>query len=66
VSELILKVEGMSCGHCVSAVEKAIEQIGGEAKVELASKRVTISFDEQVLSQKEIVQAIEEQGYDVV
>jgi copper chaperone CopZ len=30
-----LKVEGMSCGHCKSAVEKAVSALAGVIKVEV-------------------------------
>ncbi|WP_124728174.1 copper ion binding protein [Staphylospora marina] len=60
-----LKVEGMSCGHCVKAVESALERIGAEGTVDLAGKTVTVRFDENRLSLEKIREAIEDQGYDV-
>ncbi|MEK3885361.1 cation transporter [Paenibacillus sp. PL2-23] len=62
----ILKVEGMSCGHCVGAVEKALEQIGASGKVDLAGKKVAVEYDESSLTLDAIKAAIEDQGYDVV
>lgn len=35
MSNVTLNVEGMSCGHCVSAVEKAVSGVGAAAKVDL-------------------------------
>jgi len=66
MNEVILKVDGMSCGHCVSSVEKVLQEIGAEGKVNLASKTVTVQYDNQKVSMKNIVAAIEDQGYDVV
>ncbi|KQQ33268.1 copper-binding protein [Duganella sp. Leaf126] len=39
-----LRVEEMSCGHCVSAVTRAVQSVDATAKVEvdLASKTVRI------------------------
>ena len=39
-----LQVEDMSCGHCVSAVTKAVQAVDGAARVEvdLATKTVRI------------------------
>ena len=37
-----LKVEGMSCGHCVSSVEGAVRKLGSQGKVDLAGKSVTV------------------------
>lgn len=38
------KVEGMSCGHCVSAVTRAVKELDPMAKVEvdLASGKVKV------------------------
>ncbi|OWA35330.1 copper resistance protein CopZ [Saccharibacillus sp. O16] len=61
-----LNVEGMSCNHCVKAVEGAVKEIGAEGKVDLGSKTVDVSYDEAQVSLDAIKAAIEDQGYDVV
>jgi copper chaperone len=63
----ILNVEGMSCSHCVNAVEKAVGALDGvsEVNVDLDSKKVTVDHDEKVTLES-IKNAIEDQGYDVV
>lgn len=66
MQNIILNVEGMSCGHCVKSVEGAISGLGAEAKVDLNAKNVSVSFDESKLTVEAIKEAIEEQGYDVV
>lgn len=66
MSNLILKVDGMSCNHCVNAIEKAMRDLGAQGKVDLASKLVEVQYDETKLSEQAIKEAIEEQGYDVV
>lgn len=66
MTQAVLKVEGMSCGHCVSAVEKALEQAGASGKVDLAGKKVAIEYDESRISLEALIAAIEDQGYDVV
>lgn len=60
------KVEGMTCGHCKQAVERAVEGTGATAQVDLAAKQVTISYDESKVKPEQIREAIEDQGYDVV
>lgn len=62
---ITLQVEGMSCNHCVNAVEGALTKLGAEAKVDLSAKSVSVSYDESKLSVADIKQAIEDQGYDV-
>lgn len=60
-----LKVEGMSCGHCVNSVEGAVKKLGASGKVNLDVGSVTIDFDESKVSLDVIKEAIEEQGYDI-
>ncbi|MDP4096039.1 copper ion binding protein [Paenibacillus sp. P96] len=66
MTQVTLNVEGMSCNHCVKAVEGAVQNAGGTAKVDLASKTVEIEFEESKATLKAIKEAIEDQGYDVV
>ena len=39
-----LKVEGMTCGHCVSTVTRAVKEAdpGAQVRVDLASGRVSV------------------------
>lgn len=60
-----LKVAGMSCGHCVGAVRRALEAVPGvkvEA-VEIGSARVT--YDPATTPREALVGAIEDAGYEV-
>ncbi|MBP2001588.1 copper chaperone [Paenibacillus shirakamiensis] len=66
MAQVTLQVEGMSCNHCVNAVEGALSKAGAEGKVDLSAKAVTVIYDEQKLSLEAIKTAIEDQGYDVV
>ncbi|WP_201317624.1 copper chaperone CopZ [Paenibacillus sp. EPM92] len=66
MSNVTLRVEGMSCNHCVNSVEGALKNLGAVGKVDLAAKSVTVEFDESKVSLNAIKEAIEDQGYDVV
>lgn len=61
-----LQVEGMSCNHCVKAIENAVKGVGASASVDLGSKSVAVEFDGAATNLAAIKQAIEDQGYDVV
>lgn len=61
-----LSVQGMSCGHCVQSVEKAVRGLGASANVDLSGGKVDVEFDETKVQLGAIKEAIEEQGYDVV
>lgn len=68
MSQAVINVEGMSCGHCKMAVEKALKQVAGvkEAVVDLAAKQVTVEYDENQTDLTALEAAIEDAGYDVV
>lgn len=66
MQNVTLKVEGMSCNHCVNSIEGAMKTIGATAKVDLGSKSVSVQFDESKLSLDTVKATIEDQGYDVV
>lgn len=62
----VLKVEGMSCGHCVNSIESSVGKLEGvtSVKVDLANNEVTVEFyNEKTLNQ--IKEKIEDQGYEV-
>ncbi|WP_068782900.1 copper chaperone CopZ [Paenibacillus phocaensis] len=66
MQQITLNVEGMSCNHCVKSVEGAVAGLGAEGKVDLAAKKVDVTFDETKVTLEQIKEAIEDQGYDVV
>ena len=59
-----LKIEGMSCNHCVNAVKSALTAIDGVASVDvtLDPGHATVEHDPGVQTLT-IVNAIEEEGY---
>lgn len=60
-----IKVTGLSCGHCVAAVEKAVGKVKGvsEAKVDLASGALSVEYDPGQAMFKDIVKAVTDAGY---
>ncbi len=59
------KVQGMTCGHCVSTVKAAVGSVPGvqAVEVDLATGTVTVTGTP---SEHAVTQAISETGYDVV
>ncbi|WP_066893243.1 heavy-metal-associated domain-containing protein [Clostridium nigeriense] len=61
----IIKIEGMSCNHCVSHVKEALENIKDvnvlEVNLENKNALVETEVDNNILKN-----AIEEEGYDVI
>ena len=66
MENITLKVEGMSCGHCKSAVESALKEAGAaEATVNLEAGTVAVSYDAAKVDVPKMKEAIEDAGYDV-
>ncbi|GAA0382386.1 copper chaperone CopZ [Bacillus horti] len=62
-----LKVSGMSCGHCVSAIEGSVGELDGVklVKVKLDDGSVDVEFDSSKVSLAQIKETIDEEGYDI-
>ncbi|RQD63086.1 MAG: heavy-metal-associated domain-containing protein [Desulfonatronovibrio sp. MSAO_Bac4] len=62
-----IKIEGMSCQHCVKAVEQALGELDGisSVKVSLEDKNAVFETDGSA-SMEQIKQAIADAGYKVV
>jgi copper chaperone len=60
-----LQVEGMSCGHCASTVQKAVRAVDAAARVDvdLGKRKVRV---ESTATPDDIASAISEAGYPVV
>ena len=58
-----LKVTGMTCGHCVAAVTKALENIPGveKADVSLDDAQAIVSGEADTQA---MVEAVKEEGYE--
>lgn len=65
--EKILKVDGMTCGHCKARVEKVVSAIDGvdSVEVDLASKNVTVKMSKDI-SEQTISDVIVDAGYEVI
>lgn len=61
-----LKVEGMTCGACTSAVESGFKGVGGVGKVSvsLVMERAVVTHDPARLSAEKVKEIIEDRGFD--
>lgn len=60
------EITGMSCGHCVKAVDKALQQIPGVTVDSVAIGSAVVSFDATKTDSGSIAQVIDDAGYQVV
>lgn len=58
-------ITGMTCSACSRRVHKAVEALAGvsEVSVNLLKNSLAVSFDDQALSGRDIVAAVEKAGY---
>ena len=59
-----IKVSGMSCQHCVSAVTKALEELEGLEKVVVDLTKNEVSFVNNGVEREKIQSAISQIGFD--
>ena len=62
------KIEGMTCASCSGAVERATRKLTGVevSNVNLATEKLNITFDPEIVSVKEIKNAVTKAGYKAV
>ena len=65
MSELVVSVPGMTCGHCEAAVKGEVGKVAGvtDVAVDLATKLVTITGESVDL--EAVVAAVDEAGFEV-
>ncbi|SKC83293.1 copper ion binding protein [Maledivibacter halophilus] len=62
------KIKGMTCAACVRAVERAVNKKDGilDANVNLATEKMMVKYNEEEVSQDEIVEAVSKAGYEAL
>ena len=67
MKEVKLNIEGMHCTGCSTRLEKVLNNVDGVkgAKVSLEEKKADIKYDETQISEKELIEAVEDAGFKV-
>lgn len=62
-----LPVTGMTCANCVTTIEENIRKLPGvdAASVNLASEKLTVTYDAAVLDEHDIIAGVERIGYGI-
>jgi copper chaperone len=60
-----LRIEGMSCGHCVASVRRALEGIDGAQAERVDVGSASVAYDPGRTDATRIMQAVEGAGYVV-
>ena len=64
MDELILKIDGMSCGHCVGQVTKALSQLDGVQVKTVKVGEAFVAYDQGEITAADIARAVIEVGYE--
>ena len=66
MTELTLTIDGMSCGHCVGAVTKALKAVPGVEVERVAIGSAVVRYDAATVAPSRIAQAVTDDGYAAV
>jgi copper chaperone CopZ len=66
MSELTLKIEGMSCKHCVMNLKKALDSTDGVTSSAVAIGNASVVIDDSRTNRDKVVAVVENAGYKVV
>lgn len=68
MKEVKLNIEGMHCTGCSTRLEKVLNNVDGVegAKVRLEEKKADIKYDETQVSEKELIEAVEDAGFKAI
>jgi copper chaperone CopZ len=65
MERVTMRIEGMSCGHCVRAVEEALRALPGVEVEQVAIGVATVAFDPTRTPRAEIDEAVRDAGYEL-
>ena len=65
MTRLSMNIGGMTCGHCVGSVTRALEEIDGVVIERVTLGTASVEYDGGRTSPADIAQAIEREGYRV-
>lgn len=67
MTQITLSVPDISCGHCKASIEGAVNPLEGveTAIVAIDDRNVAIEYDGSEATMEAIVNAIDEQGYEI-
>jgi len=66
MKKIELDIKGMHCSSCTTLVKEALTDTKGvkDANVDLKAARATVSFDEKLVNEKQLIEAVRKEGYD--
>ena len=59
-----LQITGMSCGHCVESVRRALSEIDGVTVGDVTVGGARVTYDPLRTNARQVIGAINDQGYE--
>lgn len=66
MSQHTIRIDGMSCGHCVARVRKALEGVSGLKVLNVSVGEARVEADTSQASEEAFRHALDDAGYRVV
>ena len=63
MEQTTIAITGMTCGHCVAGVKRALGELDGVEVQDVKVGSATVTYDPQVVTPERITQAIADEGY---
>lgn len=64
MERMALTIEGMSCGHCVRAVDRALQGLSGVQVEKVGMGSAVVAYDPATAKPEQIMKAISDAGYE--
>lgn len=67
MANIKVKTKGMHCSSCEILVKDALEELGGVNKAEASHESgiVSVDFDDNKVNEKDIIEVIKLEGYEI-
>lgn len=62
--QVTMTIQGMSCGHCVASVRKALADVQGVEVKDVSIGSATVAYDPGRISPEQISEAVSDAGYE--
>lgn len=60
-----LVVDGMTCGHCVKALEKSLAKVKGLSRAKVSVGTAEVSYDPGLTSTADLSKAVSDAGFSL-
>ena len=63
MSTLALRIEGMTCQHCVRAVREALTELPGVSVEQVEIGKASVALDDARVEAAQVIDAVQDAGY---